>query len=249
MTEKEAAHYLELSNQLEDSLGGCPEAIDLTQVHLSFRWAYDLATDPRILDVVEDLIGHDILIWATSIFSKHEQSSSFVGWHQDEKYWGLDSSTVVSVWVALSKSDVYNGAMKVIPKTHLLDVLPHLETQSTRNMLSRGQEVKFEFNDSEVRHLVLNPGQASLHNIRIIHGSEPNNSNVKRVGFAIRYIAPSVKQLGEKTKAVLARGIDNYRHFELAPPPEIMQLENAVNQHRIASQDFLLKIARSYRPQ
>jgi non-haem Fe2+, alpha-ketoglutarate-dependent halogenase len=107
----EASTYLSLSNRLEEILGEHPNAVKLTQTHLSFRWAYQLATHPKVLDVVEDILGPDILIWATSIFSKHPHTTSFVSWHQDEKYWGLDSSKLVSAWIALSESSVENGAI------------------------------------------------------------------------------------------------------------------------------------------
>jgi non-haem Fe2+, alpha-ketoglutarate-dependent halogenase len=242
----EAMNYLNHSNEIEKLLGGKPKATELTQMHLSFRWAYDLATDPRILDVVESIIGPNILIWATSIFAKQPHSKSFIGWHQDEKYWGLDSNNVVSAWVALSDSNVKNGAMKVIPRTHFLDLLPHDETRSPENMLTRGQVVRYAVDNTNTRHILLKPGEMSLHNIRIIHGSEPNTSDEKRVGFAIRYISTSVRQIGEKPAAILVRGKDEFGNFPLVSPPEQKPNDQAIADHKQAASEFLSKIARSY---
>ena len=65
--------------------------------HLLFKWIDDLMRHETIVDAVEDLIGHDLLCWNTLFWVKEEGSDSFVSWHQDLRYWGLDTSELVTV--------------------------------------------------------------------------------------------------------------------------------------------------------
>jgi hypothetical protein len=61
----------------------------------------------------------------------------------------------------------------------------------------------------------------SLHDGRLIHGSRPNRSNDRRIGFAIRYIPTHVRQVaGAKDSAMLVRGVDAFGNFELEPRPK-----------------------------
>ena len=89
--------------------------------HLLFKWLDNLIRDPRVLDPVEQLIGPNILCWNTLFWIKEADHKSFVGWHQDTRYWGLShehQENVLSVWYALDDSNVQNGCMRVVPRTH-----------------------------------------------------------------------------------------------------------------------------------
>lgn len=96
-----------------------------------------LQVDPAI----EDIYGSDLLCWTTNFFIKEANTSAYVSWHQDSTYWGLSAPDVVSAWVALTDSNETNGAMAVMPGTHLMDQIPHKDTFSDDNLLTRGQEV------------------------------------------------------------------------------------------------------------
>ena len=116
--------------------------------------------------------------------------------------------------------------MSVIPGTHLMDQVPHRDTFNDQNLLTRGQEVAVEVDQSKAVRLDLRPGEMSLHHVRIVHGSPPNHSDHRRIGFAIRYIPTSVRQLHGDDSATLVRGIDRFNSFEHEPrPTEDMQPE------------------------
>jgi non-haem Fe2+, alpha-ketoglutarate-dependent halogenase len=125
----------------------------------------------------------------------------------------------VTAWVALSESTVSNGAMEVIPGTQLFDQIPHTDTPSSDNLLTRGQEVAVAVDRRDAAVIELQPGEMSLHHVRIIHGSPPNPSPNRRIGFAIRYIPTSVRQLGGEDSATLVRGEDRFRSFQHEPRP------------------------------
>jgi ectoine hydroxylase-related dioxygenase (phytanoyl-CoA dioxygenase family) len=88
-------------------------------------------------------------------------------------------------------------------------------------MLSRGQEIAVDVNEVDALDVVLQPGQASLHNVLIFHSSKANRSSHRRVGLAVRYVAAHVRQTTtQRDSATLGRGTDNFGHFDLSPPPE-----------------------------
>ena len=199
-----------------------PKSIELAVTHLHFRWAWDLATHPKVLDAAEDVLGPDLLVWSSSIFAKPARDPSYITFHQDGTYWGLDSTLVTTAWIALSPSTVESGCMRVAPGTQKHPIHPHKETWAEDNLLSRGQEVQAEVADEDVADVVLRPGEMSLHHVNIIHGSSCNASDEPRIGFAIRYIDPKVKQVTPDHPVIVARGQDRYCLYEhmTEPPPE-----------------------------
>jgi non-heme Fe2+,alpha-ketoglutarate-dependent halogenase len=189
--------------------------------HLLFTWLNDLIRHESILDAVEDVIGSDILCWGSSFFIKEPRNTAYVSWHQDSTYWGLEPADIVTAWVALSDSTSENGAMRVIPGSHLREQIPHRDTFAPDNLLSRGQEIMVEVDDRQAVTLELAAGEMSLHHVRLIHGSEPNPSGQRRIGFAIRYIPTYVRQVaGSHDTATLVRGVDRHGNFEPEQRPD-----------------------------
>jgi ectoine hydroxylase-related dioxygenase (phytanoyl-CoA dioxygenase family) len=189
------------------------------KTHLLFTWADELAHNATILDAVEDVIGPNILCWTTNFFIKEANSPGFVSWHQDATYWGLEPDDVVTAWVAFTKSDLESGCMKVIPGTHTQSQIPHVDTFHQDNLLSRGQEIAVEVDESKAVDVLLQPGEISLHHIKLVHGSMPNRSSDRRIGYALRYIPTHVRQTKVRDSAMLVRGVDTYRHFDAEPRP------------------------------
>lgn len=200
--------------------------------HLLFTWLNDLVRHPRILDAVEDVIGPDILCWGTSFFIKNARDPGFVSWHQDSTYWGLEPPDIITAWVALSDSTLANGAMRVIPRTHVGDQLAHHDTFAPNNLLSRGQEIMVDVDDRQAVALELKAGEMSLHHVRLIHGSDPNPTDERRIGFAIRYIPTYVRQVvGGHDSATLVRGEDRFHNFAPEQRPVADMSPEAVAHH------------------
>ncbi len=187
--------------------------------HLLFGWLADLVRQQKILDAIEDLYGQNLLCWTSNFFIKDGNDPTYVSWHQDSTYWGLSKPDVVTAWVALSESNRSNGAMEVVPGTHLMNQIPHTDTFAKNNALTRGQEVAVEIDQSKAVAIELLPGEMSLHHVRIIHGSPSNNSSKRRIGFAIRYMPTDVRQLEGDDSATLVRGVDTFETFSHEPRP------------------------------
>ena len=187
--------------------------------HLLFRWLADLVRHPAILDAVEDVLGPNLLVWSTSFFIKGPRDAAFVSWHQDATYWGLSEPDVVTAWVAFTEATVDNGAMRMVPGSHG-EQLVHRDTFAANNLLSRGQEIEVAVDEARGVDIVLRAGEMSLHHVRMVHGSPPNRSDDRRIGFAIRYIPTYVRQLaGEADGAMLVRGVDDFHYYVPERPP------------------------------
>jgi non-haem Fe2+, alpha-ketoglutarate-dependent halogenase len=228
------AEAKELRGKLEEfeSSGTGMQGAVRHKPHLLFTWLNDLIRHPRILDAVEDVIGPDILCWGTSFFIKERRNPSYVSWHQDSTYWGLEPPDIITAWVAFTDSTAANGAMRVIPETHKLDQVPHRDTFAAENLLSRGQEILVDVDERKAAMLELAAGEMSLHHVRLIHGSDPNPSDDRRIGFAIRYIPTHVRQVaGSHDSATLVRGEDRYHNFEPEQRPDADLSPAAIAHH------------------
>src|SRR3546814_939448 len=183
-----------------------------------FPWIADLARHPTILDAVEDLLGPNLLCFQSIFFTKEAKDPGFVTWHQDSTYGGLSTAELATVWLAFTPSTRENGCLRVVPGSHKLDQLPHRDTFDKNNLLTRGQEIAVAVGEGEAVDIVLESGEISLHHVQIAHASEPNRSDDRRIGLALRYIPTHVRQAtGMPDSALLVRGPDESGHFEPEP--------------------------------
>lgn len=228
----EAAGYRAKLEAFEASQGGRIQRRMRQKLHLLLTWMDELVRLPAILDAVEGVLGPDLLCWQTSFFIKEGNDPGYVSWHQDSTYWGLSTPDVVTAWLALSPATLESGAMRVVPGTHKWDQVPHTDSFDEKNLLTRGQAVDADIDDNAAVDLILEPGAFSLHHVRLVHSSEPNRSPGRRIGLAIRYIAPHVSQVsGVPDSALLVRGRDTYGHFETEQSPAADMDDAAVALH------------------
>ncbi len=231
LSSTEVAHYRGCLEQHETKTGAPLQGNWRHKAHLLFTWVDELVHHPKIVDAAEDVLGPDLLCWTTNFFIKEANSSGFVSWHQDAFYWGLSKDTVMTAWVALSPANLQSGCMKFLPGSQTQDHLQHVDTFHKDNLLSRGQEIAVKVESENTVDCILNPGEMSLHHVKLVHGSEPNRSNDRRIGLAIRYIPTDVKQLKVRDSATLVRGVDRYGNFDHEPRPKRDLDEQALAAH------------------
>jgi ectoine hydroxylase-related dioxygenase (phytanoyl-CoA dioxygenase family) len=211
----ETERYRAACDGLEARLGGKPRTVEVRQMHLHFPWAHELAAHPAVLDAVEDLLGPDLLIWATELFAKHPRDATVaIGWHRDQPYLGLTGGGGVTAWVALGPSTPANGCMRVWPRPAERAASPKAPAAAgpRRDSPPPGAE-------AGLVDVTLGPGEMSLHAADVVHGSLPNLSDKKRVGFVIRFVTPDARPAVGRPPALLARGRDRHDHFDRARPP------------------------------
>lgn len=179
-----------------------------------------LIRHPRLIDAASRIIGRDLLVWSCGFFIKEAGSKSFVSWHQDLNYWGLDGEDEVTAWVALTPATMATGCMRFVPGSHRKKDVLHVDKFAPDNLLTRGQEIAVEVDEKDAVNVLLRAGQASLHHGHLFHASGPNTTDTRRVGVAIRYVAPSMKQTsGDKLLVSHVSGEDHYGNFEHMPAP------------------------------
>lgn len=193
-------------------------AIDGYQDRLATLW--DLATTPSILDLVEDLLGPDLVCWATHYFCKMPGDTKAVAWHQDCSYWPLTPSKTVTVWLAIDDVDRENGCMRVIPRSHLNG---HIQFRGSdpgeQNVLSQTIEGAERF--GVPTDIELKAGEISLHSDLLIHGSLANLSARRRCGLTLRYCPTDVRAYWDANKtSIICRGSDPTGHWANVPRPQ-----------------------------
>jgi len=231
LSREEADHYRQCLESHEAKTGAPLQGNWRHKAHLLFTWADELVRHPRILDAVESVIGPDILCWTTNFFIKEAANPGFVSWHQDSTYWGLEPDDVITAWVAFTDATPQNGYMQFIPGSHKVEQLPHVDTFHKDNLLSRGQEIAVDVDKSKAVGIALRAGEMSLHHIKLVHGSEPNRTNDRRIGLAIRYIPTYVRQTKVRDSAMLVRGVDKFHNFDYEPRPQADLDEAALAAH------------------
>jgi ectoine hydroxylase-related dioxygenase (phytanoyl-CoA dioxygenase family) len=186
------------------------------------------------LDAVEDVIGPDILVRGSGIFWKPSHDPAYVSWHQDG-YNSKLSELYVSAWLALTDSSPDNGCLRVVRGSHCEGILPHeLTSVSPDNIGTGGLEIARQVEESEATDITLAPGEMSLHHVAIVHGSNPNTSDRPRIGYVMRYSAPSIRQKLDHFPVILARGRDQFGYYRLLEEPPSLSLQEAVEaQHEL----------------
>ncbi|MEE2688894.1 MAG: phytanoyl-CoA dioxygenase family protein [Pseudomonadota bacterium] len=134
------------------------------------------------------LVGNpDVILWLTHLFCKLPRTAREVPWHQDGQYWLIWSWATRTVWIAIDKVDRNNGAMRVIPGSQSSREWRHHEEAGGHLTLNQAIS-NDQLSGKNVRYIELEPGQCSLHDFGIVHGSAANISGRIRAGLAIRYM-------------------------------------------------------------
>jgi len=187
----------------------------------------------------EDIIGPDFSLWGSVLFIKEPSSKHFVSWHQDATYMGMTSNNFVTPWIALSPSNRETGCMSMIPGSHRNSIVEHDDTFGKDNILTRGQVVK-DVDESKAVDLIMRPGQMSLHHGEIVHGSQPNQSNQRRVGFALQsYMSNDVQQhIGENMWLPVRGKVRSQPGTTLLSRPVTSMSAESVSQREVINKNF-----------
>ena len=209
--------------------------------HLISPLLDEVTHDSKILDAVQSIIGQNILVCGTTLFIKNPNEKGFVSYHQDAKYIGLNPLNWVTAWVAITDSNEHNGCMRMWSGSHKDSLKAHDQMFNEGNLLTRGQTVNNVPID-ETTPLILKAGQMSLHHPTVVHGSDLNKSNDRRIGFVIQsYIGTEVKQVLGKNSVQLARGIDKFKYHETIGRPESLMNKSDLKTKKLEN-DNLQKI-------
>ena len=166
--------------------GSRPEKLDF--IHTYDDAFASLVAHPRLLNLVESVIGPNIVLFSSHLLCKPGGDGREVAWHQDGAYWPIEPMNALSLWLALDDCDTENGCMRVIPGTHTQGRLPHDFVSSENDpVVTKGLE-HTQYRATDAVDVCLKAEECSLHLPWIIHGSNANPSARRRAGLPIRYI-------------------------------------------------------------
>lgn len=199
-----------------------PEAMDTP--HFGDPKLNEWALAPEVVDIVEPLLGPDIILFSTHFICKPQGDGRRVPWHEDSAYWRklLDPMEVVTVWLAIDESTVKNGCMYVIPRSHNTGRkgFSDYEEVDTSKSVFGTEIIPTQRKDQLAVPCELQPNHCSLHDARTQHGSPPNTSTKRRCGWTLRFIPATTRlnpQFVDKQLMYLARG-KNVLNQSLADP-------------------------------
>ncbi len=191
----------------------------ISSAHLKYGPVFDILTDPRLVELMSDLLGENVIAWGSHFFCKMPHDGKHVAWHQDASYWPLSPSKAATVWLAIDDADRENACMKFIAGSHHFGHMTYRASDSDdHNVLSQSIDNAEQY--GEVIYDELRAGQVSIHSDLLLHGSEANESDRRRCGLTLRYCAASVHAgMRWNEKGVQVRGSDPSGHWFNNPRP------------------------------
>ncbi|MFO1091940.1 MAG: phytanoyl-CoA dioxygenase family protein [Planctomycetaceae bacterium] len=195
------------------------DSYSISSAHLKYGRVYDLLTHPRIVAIVRDVLGENVVGWGSHFFCKMPHDGKAVAWHQDASYWPLTPTKAVTVWLAIDDADRENACMRFISGSHHFGHLTYRPSDSAEhNVLNQTVDNAEQY--GQPVDDCLQAGEASMHSDLLLHGSDANDSDRRRCGLTLRYAAVDVRaHLGWNGKGVVVSGIDPDGHWANPPRP------------------------------
>ena len=210
----------EFDNLLAEYSSAGKDSYSISSAHLKHAFAYDILTNPRIVALVRDLLGEDVVGWGAHYFCKMPHDGKKVAWHQDATYWPLTPTKSCTIWLAVDDATPANANMRFIPASHLYGLIDY-ESSGAEEGNVLNQTVADAESFGEPVDVTLKAGQVSIHSDLLLHGSEANNSDLRRGGLTLRYCAADVRAyLDWNRKGVIVAGSDAANHWANPPRPE-----------------------------
>jgi ectoine hydroxylase-related dioxygenase (phytanoyl-CoA dioxygenase family) len=196
------------------------DSYSISTAHLKYGRVYDLLTHPRLVALVRDLLGEDVVAWGSHFFCKMPKDGKAVAWHQDASYWPLSPSKAVTVWLAIDDADRENACMRFLTGSHHYGHLTFRPSDpAEHNVLNQTIDHPEQYGTPV--DVELKAGEVSIHTDLLLHGSEANTSERRRCGLTLRYCGAEVRAgLGWHAKGVVVSGSDPSGHWANPARPE-----------------------------
>ena len=192
----------------------CPDLLNFDKSFLKY------ALNGKILKMVAQLIGPDILLWNMSFFAKPALNGKKTPWHQDGQYWPINPLATCTVWIAIDDATPQNGCMRFLPGSHKKkQIMQHIQ-RDNKNYTLQQELQPHEYNEKQAINVSLKAGSISFHDVYLIHGSDVNLSKKPRRGMTLR-LMPASSHYDRSYAAQIAKergdydGTDRHNHHVL----------------------------------
>lgn len=218
LPEREMAVYRERLESFERENRAIAHKV-FQSAHLLLPWLTELIYHPNFLNTMEDLLGPNLLCPTSGFRIKKPGDQVHAAWHQDAYYLRFEPVWTTCI-LAFSPATEDMGCIEVVPGSHRWGILDHAETEDSKSLLVRHQQIVEPFDQSLARPIPLKPGELIVIHQRVIHGSKANTSNARRIYYLIDIMPTHSRRPGHREIAMLVRGRDQYGHFEHIPRPQ-----------------------------
>ena len=217
-SEEEIAGYVERLEGFERNFPQHVGKLD-AKAHLLCPWVNELVQRSTVLDVIEDLLGPNVLLTGAAFRVKPADGRTFAEWHQDS-YIAAIKPFFCTATLALTEYTTENGCLRFIPGSHRWGTLPMSDTDGEDSILSRPYRVTSDFDAAQAVDVIMRPGEMTLQHDHTIHGSAPNHSGRRRIGLLSDYTTPDArKDSGQPESAFLVRGVDEFGYWPVDEAP------------------------------
>ena len=197
----------------------------------------DIATHSDIVDLVEDIVGPDIILWGSGIFYKEAIAGAATPWHRDANHTPIEPMATTSVWISVWESSVENGCLRFLPGSHQAKRIGRHDVIDREDLFLNISLDASEYDESTARNVELEPGQMVLFDLFAVHGAQPNLGKRPRAGYTLRFMPATshynhdravlrdLRGYGHHTRPlILARGVDRCgkNDFRRGHPPELV---------------------------
>ncbi len=153
----------------------------------------DYASDPRILDMIEQIMGPDIILRGTAAFYKRAGHGPATGWHRDATGQAITPLRGTHVWIAASDSRIENACLRFIPGSHASRSLGKHEygdfdRRHADGSIGAAILDKSEYDEKQAVSVELEAGQMVIFDLFTAHASWPNTGDRERASYALRYM-------------------------------------------------------------
>ena len=190
--------------------------------HLDSRTVFDLCSAPAIIGRMASLFGPDLILWNSNLFDKPPAGpgkQEEYPWHQDHYNWNMEPVLNISAWLAITPATLENGCVEFIPQSHRKIIPSALDTDPRMSLRFGGVASDLAYVDETKKvPMVMEAGQFFLFNERVLHHSNPNRTNMHRLGLAIRVTVPIAK-VSEPFPCILLSGEDRMGFNQYVAPP------------------------------
>ena len=218
LSEPEMARYVRSLEAFEANYPADASKLRL-KANLLCPWIDELTRHPIILDLLEDLLGPNLLCWSPGFKTKNPDGRTYAGWHQDSTYIGVEPRYTLAT-LAFTEHTPESGCVRMMPGSHKWGQLPHADHELGDCLLSRNYATTVDLDESQAVDIVLRPGEISIHDGMVLHCSGPNFANFRRISLISDYVPSHAQQTGGlRESAMLVRGVDEYRRFDEDPRP------------------------------
>lgn len=152
----------------------------------------DLVKEPRLLDMVEALLGPNLMVYYSQLMMKAPRQGFTAPWHQDFAFFPHSSAEILACTVTIDDATLENGCVRVIPSSHKLGLINHYDKNGVFTGIVQDHH---KFDERTEVALPAKAGSVIFWHSLTLHASHPNRTERPRRALVIEYKNPAHRLL------------------------------------------------------